>query len=99
LQQADQMVEQLQQQLAESEAGHQAALDKARWTPPAARKSPASMRRASADVEEMQGPGRPAAAAHAAAARPGRGRRRQTEESRPAASQAAEPAQTLAQPE
>jgi hypothetical protein len=98
IQQADQFIDQLQKQLQEAQAGHQAALDKARLEADSREEVARINAQGRADVEELKGMvsmllqhmAPPAALAAAAM---------QTEESRPAASQAAEPAQTLAQPE
>jgi hypothetical protein len=98
LQNADQMVEQLQQQLAEAQAGHQAALDKARLDAASREEVARINAQGRADVAELTGlvnlllsriPPPPGLAAAAA----------ETEDSRPAGSQPADPAQTLAQPE
>ncbi|WP_440966146.1 portal protein [Massilia sp. GER05] len=98
LQNADQMVEQLQQQLAEAQAGHQAALDKARLDAASREEVARINAQGRADVAELTGlvnlllariP--PPAGLVAAAA--------ETEDSRPAGSQPADPAQTTAQPE
>jgi hypothetical protein len=98
IQKADQLIDQLQQQLAEAQAGHQAMLDKAHVDAGSREEVARINSQGKADAEEIKGliqlllakmpP--PAALVSAAA---------QTEDSRPAASQAAEPAQTLAQPE
>jgi hypothetical protein len=109
LQNADQMVQQLQQELAAEKAGHQATLDKAQIDA-ASRERVASIQadgrqedarirsQGLADAEEIKGmvalllqhmqvPAQLAAAAN------------QTEDTRPAASRAADPAQTAALPE
>lgn len=94
LQNADQMVQQLQQQLQEANSG----LEKARIDAASREEVARINAQGKADAEEIKGliqmllakmPPPPALVSAAA----------QTEESRPAASQAAEPAQTLAQPE
>jgi hypothetical protein len=98
IQKADQFIEQLQQQLAEAQAGHQAALEKARLEAESREEVARINAQGRADVAELTGMVQlllqrlPVPGALATAAM-------QTEESRPAASQAAEPAQTLAQPE
>lgn len=98
LQQYDQLVEQLQQQLAEAQAGHAADLEKARLEADSREEVARINSQGKADAEELKGliqlllakmPPPPALVAAAA----------ETEESRPAASQAAEPAQTVALPE
>jgi hypothetical protein len=98
LQQYDQMVTELQQALATAQAGHEAALEEARIAAASREEVARINSQGRADVEELKGmvamllqrmqppPGLAAAAA-------------ETADSRPAASQAAEPAQTLAQPE
>jgi hypothetical protein len=98
IQKADQFIEQLQQQLAEAQAGHKAALDKAQLEAASREEVARINSQGKADAEEIKGMiamllqhMQPPAALAAAAT--------QTEDSRPAASQAAEPAQTLAQPE
>lgn len=98
IQKADQLIDQLQQQLAESQAGHQAMLDKAQMEAASREEVARINAQGKADAEEIKGliqmllaKMQPPAALAAAAAT--------TEDSRPAASQAAEPAQTLAQPE
>jgi hypothetical protein len=98
IQQADQFIDQLQQQLAEAQAGHQAALDKAKLEAASREEVARINSQGKADAEEIKGMialllqhMQPPPALAAAAT--------QTEDSRPAASQAAEPAQTTAQPE
>ena len=98
LQNADQMVEQLQQQLAEAQAGRQADLEKARIDAASREEVARINAQGRADVAELTGlvnlllariPPPPGLAAAAA----------ETEDSRPAGSQPADQAQTLAQPE
>lgn len=98
IQRADQFIEQLQQQLAEAQAGHQAMLDKAQLDAASREEVARINSQGKADAEEIKGMialllqhMQPPPALAAAAG--------QTAESRPAASQAAEPAQTTAQPE
>jgi hypothetical protein len=97
LQQYDQLVDQLHQKLADAEAGHQAALEEARINATSREEVARINSQGKADAEEIKGliqlllakmPPPPALVAAAG----------QTEDSRPAASQAAEPAQ-MAQPE
>lgn len=98
IQQADQFIEQLQQQLQEAQAGHQAAMDKAELEANSREEVARINSQGKADSEEIKGMialllqhMQPPPVLAAAAT--------ETAESRPAASQAAEPAQTTAQPE